>query len=251
MSPAPLTKAHCEITCKTEKDFWDHVKTGAEIIGIVLLAVYTGYTIKMYCANKKAADAAKSAADTAASQLELDDRPWVDAAIALDDLEQFPLEYNVNGANIHLKVKVRNSGHSPAQNVDISSSTALGKTSIDATKQLQDACKSASLASTRFASVGTIFPTVIAERRESIGFGKEDIQKSQLASNSMTFPTVIICIAYQPIFKKQVIYHTAYIVDLYTVDDKGHLGVTFNLGTNLDSKHITLIAHTDHPVVAD
>lgn len=29
----PPTKPHCEITCKTEKDFWEHVKTGAEILG--------------------------------------------------------------------------------------------------------------------------------------------------------------------------------------------------------------------------
>jgi hypothetical protein len=75
--PAPPTKTHCEITCKTEKDFWDHVKTGAEILGIILLAIYTGYTIKMYCANKKAADAAKSAADTAHDAFVKGTRPWL------------------------------------------------------------------------------------------------------------------------------------------------------------------------------
>jgi hypothetical protein len=67
-SPPPA-KTHCAITCKTEKDSWDHAKTGAEIVGIVLLAVYTGYTIKMYQVNKESADAAKSASDTAARQL--------------------------------------------------------------------------------------------------------------------------------------------------------------------------------------
>jgi hypothetical protein len=65
----PPPKAHCEITCKTEKDFWDNFKTGAEIFGIALLAVYTYFTIKMYCANKQAAEAATKAANTADASL--------------------------------------------------------------------------------------------------------------------------------------------------------------------------------------
>ena len=40
-----------------------------EIAGVVLLGIYTWYTIKMYCANKEAADAAKSAADSASDSL--------------------------------------------------------------------------------------------------------------------------------------------------------------------------------------
>jgi hypothetical protein len=68
---------HCQITCKQEKDWWDKTKPFVEIAGAILLAVYTAYTIKMYWANKKAADAAKSAADTAANQLVLSERPWI------------------------------------------------------------------------------------------------------------------------------------------------------------------------------
>ena len=68
---------HCQITCKQEKDWWDKAKPFVEVAGAIFLAVYTFYTIKMYCANKKAADAAKSAADTAASQLVLTERPWI------------------------------------------------------------------------------------------------------------------------------------------------------------------------------
>ncbi|MGA2537821.1 MAG: hypothetical protein ABSF53_17520, partial [Terracidiphilus sp.] len=63
--PFPPTETHYKITCKPEKSFWGNVKTGAELFGIVLLAIYTLYTVKMYCANKEAADAAKSAAKTA------------------------------------------------------------------------------------------------------------------------------------------------------------------------------------------
>lgn len=65
----PPTKPHCEITSKTEKDWWDKWKPLVEIIGIALLAIYTAYTIKMYRANKEAAEAARSAAATADATL--------------------------------------------------------------------------------------------------------------------------------------------------------------------------------------
>ena len=81
---SPPPKTHCEITCKTENNLWDHIKTGAEILGVILLAVYTGYTIKMYCANKEAADAAQSAAKAATNSVtlqqsssQIDQRAWV------------------------------------------------------------------------------------------------------------------------------------------------------------------------------
>lgn len=65
---------------KAERHWWDKIKPFVEIFGIFLLAIYTAYTIKMYCANQKAADAAKSAADTAATQLKLSERSWVGMA---------------------------------------------------------------------------------------------------------------------------------------------------------------------------
>jgi hypothetical protein len=73
----PPAKTHCQITCKQEKDWWDHAKPFVEIAGILLLLVYTIYTIKMYFANRDAADAAKSAADTAAKTMRIDQRAWI------------------------------------------------------------------------------------------------------------------------------------------------------------------------------
>ncbi len=56
-------------TSTPEKDWWDKSKRWVELAGILLLALYTGFTIAMYFANRKSADAAKSAADTAAKAL--------------------------------------------------------------------------------------------------------------------------------------------------------------------------------------
>lgn len=82
---APPPKTHCEITYKHEKDKWEKFKEGAEVFGIFLLLVYTFYTIKMYCANKQAADAALSAANTAQKTLtqsvenfRIDERAWIE-----------------------------------------------------------------------------------------------------------------------------------------------------------------------------
>ncbi len=111
VSSSPPSKTHCEITCKTEKNFWDHVKTGAEIIGIILLGVYTAYTIKMYGANKIAADAAKSAADTARKQLEMT-RPWLTS-----EFVPTSLLFKEDGGFLGLNITVANTGNSVAKSI--------------------------------------------------------------------------------------------------------------------------------------
>lgn len=109
---APPSKTHCEITCKTEKDFWDHAKTFAELLGIVLLAVYTAYTIKMYCTNKTAAGAAQDAAHTADQTLRMAYRPWVTAqSVTLLEPLTFPPQHRFN---LKVVVNLKNTGTSVA-----------------------------------------------------------------------------------------------------------------------------------------
>lgn len=45
-SDSQKSPSHCEVTCKTEKNWWDSIKPWVEMAGILLLMVYTGYTIK-------------------------------------------------------------------------------------------------------------------------------------------------------------------------------------------------------------
>jgi hypothetical protein len=123
------TKHHCEITCKTEKNWWDKAKPYVESAGIVLLAVYTFFTILMYCANKKAADAAKSAADTAASQLEFtqnsfreEQRAW----IGVPDIKIVSLP-----SPAKMNVIFHNSGRTPALHLRGASAYAISSTFMD------------------------------------------------------------------------------------------------------------------------
>jgi hypothetical protein len=71
--PAPNPKR----TSDPKKDWWDKHKRWVEILGVLLLAVYTGYTIKMYYANRDAAQAATTAAATAHDSLILVQRQWL------------------------------------------------------------------------------------------------------------------------------------------------------------------------------
>ena len=66
-SPPSVTNHH--ITYQPEKGWWDKIRPFIEIGGAALLAVYAFFAIRMYGVNKQAADAAASAAYTAAETL--------------------------------------------------------------------------------------------------------------------------------------------------------------------------------------
>jgi hypothetical protein len=95
----PPPEPECKHPCKEKKHWLDYVTFGLELLGLIVLCIYAAYTIKIYCANKKAADAAKSAADTAASELELTHRPWVYTDIEITK----PLTFDSSGAQIEIK----------------------------------------------------------------------------------------------------------------------------------------------------
>jgi hypothetical protein len=85
-----------------------------EIAGVILLGVYTVYTIKMYCANKKAADAATRAATSAENSVtqagnnsRLDQRAWV----AVGDISQ-----ESQRESLVISVIFKNTGKTPAKN---------------------------------------------------------------------------------------------------------------------------------------
>ncbi len=78
-----------------------------------LTAIIAFYSIRAANAAKKSAEAAKSAADTAARQLEMTDRPW----ITIDVVITSALNYDSKGVRMNFSFVPKNIGHSPAQNV--------------------------------------------------------------------------------------------------------------------------------------
>lgn len=98
-------------------------------IGLIVLVAYTIFTALMYCANKKAADAAKSAADTASDTLKFsrqqsrfDERPYMSPMprganadgqghLSVYDIGQGPA---VGRVRLGVAVEIMNVGKSPA-----------------------------------------------------------------------------------------------------------------------------------------
>jgi hypothetical protein len=134
-SPVPIAsttsksqppQTHYKIAYKTEKNWWDKAKPYVECAGVILLAIYTGFTVAMYFANEKAADAADRAAraaetsvgiaqtgvDNVIKQSQLDQRAWIGIE-SIGGIPDIP-ETNKSFAVI---TKLRNSGKTPAKNI--------------------------------------------------------------------------------------------------------------------------------------
>jgi hypothetical protein len=118
-TPQPCRK-HRERTCNTKRDCIDKTTLGFEGIGLFVLIVYTVFTGLMYCANKKAADAATDAAKAArdsviqaAASSNLDQRAWVGV-------------YDISKPDLGIDkpftttVVIRNTGKTPAKDVTAS-----------------------------------------------------------------------------------------------------------------------------------
>jgi len=114
--PAPDRQKTVPYKIEIEKDRWDRFKPFLEIAGVVILGIYTTFTIKMYRANKESADAAKSAADTAArtltttiAQFHLQNRAYL-----------IPGEPSGNDGGFGLlRIPIRNYGHVSAKSTTI------------------------------------------------------------------------------------------------------------------------------------
>jgi len=106
--PPPPPQNNCEITVSTRRDWIDWWTLRMEGFGLFVLIVYTVFTGLMWCANKKSADAAKSAADTARDALHISERAYiVDGGASIDISTK------------SLTIPFVNSGHVPSGAVEI------------------------------------------------------------------------------------------------------------------------------------
>jgi hypothetical protein len=238
--------------CNKNRDWVDKTTLGLEGFGLLVLIVYTIFTGLMYRSNKQAADAASSASKTAASQLEMSERPWIDADISVDG----PFDFNVNGANIHLKFLLTNSGHSPAFTTYIAVMPAdTFMTGTTPTEFRDQACKEATVTVTKYASSGvTIFPNRTFEQRRTVTFTNEEISQKHGSGtkipNYIQDPSAVACIGYRPSFNS-AIYHTAYIYDLKKADASGKISDTFKVGESVAQTELRLLLDPLDSINAD
>jgi hypothetical protein len=217
---AKPTNCHCEISCKPEKDWWDRTKPWVEIFGAVVLALYTYYSAKMYCATKQSANAADKAANIAQSTLEVAYRPWM--GITKPISVSSPLVFDSDGAHVRvIGFTTKNSGNSPAINASMQSEVVIRPP--DATPHgpfdwiNQDAvfrCSPELSRTMRKINFGVIIlPGVEDSYREL----RWDIKKQEIPNVAVVEVWVIGCIAYSDQFGKQ---HGTSFVYLYLADGK-------------------------------
>jgi hypothetical protein len=211
VAKSELPPSHCE-PCKPYKkkrDWFDYGKGVLEIAGLLVLCVYAAYTIKIYCANKKAADAAKSAADTAHDALVMVNRPWI--GLESNMMAQEPVKISRDGNNTRLDSKVgfsmRNFGNAPAFYAGVFTTlhvNQIGSTTntSDFKLEIDQTCKMADPAKIPDRKMGyTLFPGNRIVLSSPINSGSPNPQIN-------TWLTVIGCISYRDEFPDTKAHHT-------------------------------------------
>jgi hypothetical protein len=189
-----------------------------------------------------AADAAKSSADTAVRELELSERPWVDADVRING----PFAFDVNGANLSVLITIRNTGHSPAFNTTINPRLMILFGGPDPFQLRNEVCRDAIREVSTSGFGISLFPNANFQSPTKVGFGKEEIEKAGQGfganlRGAIVGPRLIVCIAYRPTFNNTSVYTTGYIFDVSRIDTITNLQrIDFPIGEEVDANHLRL-----------
>jgi hypothetical protein len=212
----PSIEGNQETTrCKPDQTPWWKMilETAAVFIGIYVAGIYHGQLsvmqgqlgeiIKQYPELHTSAEAAKSAADTAARQLELTERPWVFVKSAR---VVSPLVFSGGGASVVFEIVLKNVGPSPATDVLLSPRLYLMPLKEDAIRPVERLCNNKIPSGVSLPGL-TLFPGADSPpQRMSVGLTEEDIKKS--TSWGIISITPIICVAYRPTFNPDARYYS-------------------------------------------
>lgn len=129
--PPPQTDQ--ERTKQKKKERRQNITFWVGIATLVVLTVYAGFTIAIWYANKKAAQAAKVSADTARDALVKQQRPWL-------GIDSRPV-IEVEGAHWRIVFKLKNYGTSPALRSAFASETVNAPIIFETVKaKIEQAC---------------------------------------------------------------------------------------------------------------
>ena len=160
-----------------------------EIVGAALLAIYTGFTIAMYFANKKSADAAKSAADTAKDSLVISQRTYLTAGYPTIELDKKIISF-----------QIINSGHIPSSATQVITyegtwnppTQTVGATepqfNVERHKQIN--------------TIPAVVPTTAGPSPISIGVTVPEISKERLMLNGTQLVLIVGTITYDAGFEE-------------------------------------------------
>ena len=250
--PAESDEEHAK---KKKKERRKTVKFWADIITAVILFGYFTVTILIWCANNKAAE-------TAAKELELSQRPWVSLAnFSIDG----PLIFDNNGAHINISYEIKNTGHSPAIRGFWQQEFFLQfLDNPSPIKKRDDACKFAAYRSTKVTDARmseTWFPGDSLPRPFEESFSSTDIANAlelpkQVFPNApiseeagYLYPEIVVCFAYRAAFTDTQ-YHTGYILKLGRINPKTPYIPPLKSG-EIPASELKLYIHPFYGIYAD
>jgi hypothetical protein len=146
--------------------------------------------------TRKSANAAQKAADTAATALELTQRPWV---FVKDAKVISPLTFDKEGAHVTFEITLRNSGLSPAINIQIVPKLYPLPSKEETAHPVERLCNGKSY---HGGSIGgmMLFPsTESPAQKMNVGLNSQEIAKAE--HSGMIVITPFICVLYNPTFK--------------------------------------------------
>lgn len=136
----PVTRIQNDHTKKRRQKILRLRKAGADLISYGTLLAVIGYAAvarNQWKEMIKATEEATRSAETAAKQLELTSRPWVDIDVSITA----PVTYDSNGVHIVFTFVPKNIGQSPAQDVSIALRLIPGSMGTDVRKIQGSVCK--------------------------------------------------------------------------------------------------------------
>lgn len=190
-----------------------------------------------------------------AQELELSERPWIDAEISLNG----PFTFDPNGANIPLKIVLQNSGRSPAQKTAVDVEPLLGFMGNPVDFYRKQACRQAEA----LGSFGeSLFPGRNSEYDINAAISYDMIKKSnfnakerypdaRIKPGDVVIPDIVVCISYRAPFNAEFKYYTGYLMELLKLDDKGRQVSVFGLGQQVDRTHLRLRLAPQHGITAE
>lgn len=233
---------------------WLNAKAGfVTAIATVLIAVLTGFYVHYSRAQWQVMNGQltqiKAGNEIQGSELELSQRPWVDAQISLEG----PLRFDENGATVPLRFGLRNTGHSPAFAANIEVRPVLPFIDNDPSQYVAQVCKEATRDTMSVIGLGiALFPNAAPfEERIGVEIGKNNIEEQikQLRKRGAHFgrtlvgPSIVACIGYRPPFNVPTVYHTSYIIDIMRLNANNVPISTFPIGKIVDISRLRLQLH--------
>jgi hypothetical protein len=224
----------------------------ATLLAFIAAAIYAGIAAHQASLMRQATSAAQRSADAAVKQLEVSERPWIQLDLSLGE----PLKFDEGGLHSLLKIVLKNTGHSAAASVLMTSEMYVkpGWPDVEMVQLREKLCEQLKESATHpfSGAVDVMFPGTypVGELRR-LGVTKSDVENTaKLAGNTRLVPLVLTCVVYRSTFN-DTFHESAYSSYVGFFDPHQGNGIVTsikiepNMSINLDHLNLQTVFHGD------